>query len=214
MTNYHFYEPANGNGLKHNPFNSIIAPRPIGWISSVSGDGTHNLAPYSFFNAFNYVPPIIGFSSVGAKDSLANVRETGEFVWNLVTKPLAVQMNITSAGVDPASDEAALAGLTMSASKLVKPLRVAASPVSFECRMTQIIQLQSAAGEKVESWLVLGEVIGVWIDPAMTENGIYITERAEPILRGGGPADYFVANGDTKFEMHRPDESEIAKATE
>ena len=213
MTNYHFYEPAQGHGLAHNPFNSIIAPRPIGWISSLSGQGVHNLAPYSFFNAFNYVPPIIGFSSVGAKDSLANVRETGEFVWNLAVKSLSKQMNTTSAGVDPTVEEAKLAGLEMADSKLVTPKRVAASPVSFECKVSQIMQLESAAGESIESWMVFGEVIGVWIDPAMIENGIYITERAQPILRGGGPADYFVANGDTKFKMGRPDAEEIGKAT-
>ncbi len=213
MSDYHFYEPAQGHGLAHNPFNSIIAPRPIGWISTLSGEGAHNLAPYSFFNAFNYVPPIIGFSSVGAKDSLANARETGEFVWNLATKTLAGQMNMTSAGVDPTVEEAKLAGLEMADAKTVAPKRVASSPVSFECKVSQIVQLETAAHETVESWMVFGEVVGVWIDPAMIENGIYVTERAEPILRGGGPADYFMANGDTKFEMGRPDDSEIAKAT-
>ena len=213
MTEYYFYEPSQGHGLAHNPFNSIIAPRPIGWISTVGYDGHYNLAPYSFFNAFNYVPPIIGFSSVGNKDSLKNIRENPEFVWNLATRPLAEQVNLTSAMVDRSVDEAILAKLEMTPSRLVAPPRVSQSPAAFECRMSQIIQLQSAAGEKVESWLILGEVIGVWIDPAMMENGVYVTERAEPILRGGGPADYFVANGDTKFEMHRPDENEINAAS-
>ncbi len=93
----HYYEPANGHGLKHDPFNAIIAPRPIGWISSRDAKGNVNLAPYSFFNGFNYHPPIIGFSSTSWKDSVGNIQETGEFVWNLVTKDLAQQMNATAA---------------------------------------------------------------------------------------------------------------------
>ena len=97
----HFYEPANGHGLPHDPFNAIVGPRPIGWISSHDQAGRLNLAPYSFFNAFNYVPPIIGFSSVGRKDSLNNIEQTGEFVWNLATRPLAEQMNQSCAAVAP-----------------------------------------------------------------------------------------------------------------
>ena len=89
----YYYEPANGHGLPHDPFNAIVGPRPIGWISSHDKAGRLNLAPYSFFNAFNYIPPIIGFSSVGRKDSLNNIEQTGEFVWNLATRPLAEQMN-------------------------------------------------------------------------------------------------------------------------
>ena len=95
----HFYEPANGHGLPHDPFNAIVGPRPIGWISSQDGQGRLNLAPYSFFNAFNYIPPIIGFSSVGRKDSLNNIEQTGEFAWNLATRPLAEQMNQSCATV-------------------------------------------------------------------------------------------------------------------
>jgi flavin reductase (DIM6/NTAB) family NADH-FMN oxidoreductase RutF len=100
----HFYEPAKGHGLPHDPFNAIVAPRPIGWISSRSAAGVLNLAPYSFFNGFNYTPPIIGFSSNGRKDSLCNIEETKEFVWNLVTRPLAQAMNATSAAVAPEVD--------------------------------------------------------------------------------------------------------------
>ena len=95
----HYYEPKNGHGLKHDPFNAIIAPRPIGWISSRDGSGNINLAPYSFFNAFCYVPPIIGFSSTNWKDSAGNIQDTGEFVWNLATMDLAKQMNATAAHV-------------------------------------------------------------------------------------------------------------------
>src|ERR1700742_4243653 len=93
----HYYEPAQGHGLRHDPFNAIIAPRPIGWISSISAEGTVNLAPYSFFNGFNYTPPIIGFSSIGWKDTVANIAATGEFCWNLATRALAQPMNLTRA---------------------------------------------------------------------------------------------------------------------
>ena len=95
----HFYEPANGHGLRHDPLNAIVAPRPIGWISTVDAAGRRNLAPYSFFNGFNYVPPIIGFASIGRKDSLNNAEATGAFVWNLATRQLAEAMNATSATV-------------------------------------------------------------------------------------------------------------------
>lgn len=204
MTEMHFYEPANGHGLKHDPFNSIVAPRPIGWVSTLSAGGVRNLAPYSFFNAFNYVPPIIGFSSIGAKDSLANVRATGEFVWNLASWHLREAMNASSATVEPGIDEFELAGLEAAPARIVKPPRVAGAPVAFECRLSQIVQLQGADGAKVESWLVLGEVVGVHIDPATIEDGVYRTSRARPILRGGGWGDYFEVREEARFEMMRP----------
>jgi len=115
----HFYEPRLGHGLKHDPFNAIVGPRPIGWVSTRSAEGVLNLAPYSFFNAFNYVPPLIGFSSIGRKDSLNNIEATGEFVWNLVTRPLAEAMNQTCEAVPPEVDEFALAGLTPAPSRLL-----------------------------------------------------------------------------------------------
>ncbi len=205
MTDYHFYRPIDGHGLAHNPFNAIIAPRPIGWISTVDRDGVANLAPYSFFNAFNYVPPIIGFASIGAKDSLRNARETGEFVWNLASYDLRSPMNESAAPVDAEIDEFARAELAKTASRCVTPPRVAASPVSFECKTSQIVQLQNADGDEVDSWLVMGEVVGVHIDKAMLENGVYQTARAKPIMRGGGPADYFVIEEASKFAMDRPE---------
>src|ERR1700712_3332705 len=138
----HFYEPRHGHGLPHDPFNAIVGPRPIGWIASRSGAGLLNLAPYSFFNAFNYIPPIIGFASIGYKDSLRNIEETGEFVWNLATRPLAEAMNRTCAPAPFGVDEFALAGLTPVASRIVDVPRVLESPVALECRSTQIIELQ------------------------------------------------------------------------
>lgn len=200
----HFYEPRQGHGLPHDPFNAIVGPRPIGWISSLSGAGIRNLAPYSFFNAFNYVPPIVGFASIGAKDTLRNVQETGEFVWNLATRPLAEAMNASCAAVGPEVDEFALAGLTPAPSRLVAAPRVAESPVAFECKVTQIIQLQQASGETVPTWLVLGEVVGIHIAAASLKDGVYDTANAGHILRAGGPADYFSVGPEQLFQMHRP----------
>lgn len=200
----HFYEPRNGHRLPHDPFNAIVGPRPIGWISSLSQAGVPNLAPYSFFNGFNYVPPIVGFASVGEKDTLRNVQETGEFVWNLATRSLAEAMNTTCTAVAPEVDEFALAGLTAAPSRLIKAPRVAESPVSFECQVTQVIQLQRASAELVSTWLVLGEVVGVHIAEAALRDGIYDTATAGHILRGGGPADYFSIGPEQLFHMFRP----------
>ena len=200
----HFYEPRHGHRLPHDPFNAIVGPRPIGWISSVSQAGVLNLAPYSFFNGFNYVPPIVGFASVGEKDTLRNVQETGEFVWNLATRSLAEAMNTTCTAAPPEVDEFALAGLTAAPSRLVRAPRVAESPVSFECQVTQIIQLQRASGEMVPTWLILGEVVGVHIAEASLREGIYDTAAAGHILRGGGPADYFSIGPEQLFRMFRP----------
>ena len=200
----YFYQPADGHGLPHDPFNAIIGPRPIGWIASRGENGVLNLAPYSFFNAFNYTPPIIGFSSIGRKDTLRNIEHSGEFVWNLATRPLAEAMNASCAPAPPEVDEFVLAGLTPAPSRIVQVPRVAQSPVSFECRTTQIIQLRSAAGDAVGSWLVLGEVVGVHIAEALLRDGVYDTAAAQPILRGGGPADYFEITPDNLFKMRHP----------
>ena len=200
----HSYQPRQGHGLPHDPFNAIVGPRPIGWISTRSAAGALNLAPYSFFNAFNYVPPIVGFASIGAKDTLRNIEATGEFVWNLATRDLAEAMNQTCAAVAPEVSEFALAGLTPLPSTLVQPPRVAESPVTMECRCTQILQLQGADGAQVPTWLVLGEVVAVHIDTALLKDGVYDTASAGHILRAGGPADYFTVGPEQLFKMHRP----------
>jgi flavin reductase (DIM6/NTAB) family NADH-FMN oxidoreductase RutF len=200
----HSYEPAAGHGLPHDPFNAIVGPRPIGWIATRSAAGVLNLAPYSFFNAFNYTPPIIGFSSTSAKDTLHNARATGEFVWNLVTRPLAEAMNATSAPVAPEVDEFALAGLTPVASRCVQVPRVGESPVALECKVTQIVQLQGADGTPAQAWLTLGEVVAVHIARELLVDGIYDTAAPMPVLRGGGPADYFAVTADQRLRMHRP----------
>jgi flavin reductase (DIM6/NTAB) family NADH-FMN oxidoreductase RutF len=201
---FHSYEPRSGHGLAHDPFNAIVGPRPIGWISTCSAAGAVNLAPYSFFNAFNYVPPIIGFASIGAKDTLRNIEETGEFVWNLVTRPLAEAMNQTCAPVAPGVNEFDLAGLESAPSTQVAVPRVARSPVAFECRKTQVLQLQGLEGNKVSTWLVLGEVVAVHIAKRLLKEGVYQTADAEPVLRGGGPADYFQVGPEQLFRLWRP----------
>ena len=199
--NAHYYEPADGHGLRHDPFNAIVGPRPIGWISSISPDGAVNLAPYSFFNGFNYFPPIIGFSSIGWKDSVANVAATKEFCWSLATKALAEPMNLTCAPAPAGVDEFEVAGLTHAPSRRVRPPRVLESPVNFECRLTQVIQLEGAAGAKLDTWLVLGEVVAVHIDKTLITDGVYQTAEARPILRAG---DYVEVRPDALFEMRRP----------
>ncbi len=204
MTEWHFYEPANGHGLAHDPLNAIVAPRPIGWIGSVSAAGVRNLAPYSFFNLLNYRPPILAFSSNGRKDSVANIQDTREFTWNLATRPLAEQMNASAATVPGSVDEFTLAGLDTLPSTKVAPPRVAASPAAFECVLTQLIRLETRDGAPVDTWLVIGEVVGIHIDTAMLSDGVYQTARAHPILRGGGPADYFEITEAAKFAMKRP----------
>ena len=200
----HFYEPRDGHGLPHDPFNAIVGPRPIGWISSHNAAGALNLAPYSFFNAFNYTPPIVGFASIGYKDTLRNIEETGEFVWNLATRPLAEAMNQSCAAVPPDVSEFELAGLTPAASRVISVPRVLESPVAFECRRTQIVQLQGIDGVKVPTWLVLGEVVAVHIAKNLLKDGVYDTAAAGHILRAGGPADYFTVGPEQLFRMRRP----------
>jgi flavin reductase (DIM6/NTAB) family NADH-FMN oxidoreductase RutF len=200
----HHYEPSKGHGLKHDPLNAIVAPRPIGWVSTVDGEGRRNLAPYSFFNAFNYHPPIIGFASIGRKDSLNNAEATGEFVWNLATRPLAEAMNATSAMVAHRVDEFALGGLTPAPSRKVAPPRVLESPVNFECRVAQILQLQGANGGKIDTFVVFGEAVAVHIAPELIVDGVYDTAAARPITRLGRMGDYAELKPDALFEMRRP----------
>ena len=201
----YFYEPSQGHGLPHDPLNAIVGPRPIGWISSQDAQGKRNLAPYSFFNCFNYRPPIIGFASSGWKDSVQNIMETKQFVWNLTTQDLAVAMNETSATLPHGEDEFVRAGLTAAPSRLVNAPRVAESPVNFECRLSQCIQLTSADGAAIDTWLVLGEVVGIHIAESLLEEGIYQTARAKPVLRAGGPSAYYTIDEAHRFDLIRPD---------
>ncbi|HEY1068235.1 MAG TPA: flavin reductase family protein [Pirellulales bacterium] len=203
MTEWHFYDPRLGDGLPHDPFKAIVAPRPIGWVSTVDVEGRVNLAPYSFFNAFCDAPPIVGFSSSGRKDSQRNVEATGEFVFNLATKPLAEAMNLTSAPAEAGVNEMHLAGLTAAPSRFVKPPRVAESPASLECRVVEILRLKDLDGAETPNTVIFGQVVGVHIDKAYLKDGLFDTAAARPIARCGYLADY--AEVAELFKMGRPD---------
>ena len=202
--NAHIYAPADGHRLPHDPFKSIVGPRPIGWISTVDAGGLRNLAPYSFFNAFCDAPPIIGFSSAGWKHTVANAEATGVFCWNLATFARREAMNASSAGVAAGVDEFGLSGLAALAGQAVAAPRVAESPVNFECRVTEIIRLRDTRGASLEQWLVLGEVVMVHIALDHLRDGIFDTAGAVPILRGGGPADYARVDAASMFGLPRP----------
>jgi flavin reductase (DIM6/NTAB) family NADH-FMN oxidoreductase RutF len=199
----HFYDPQQGHGLRHDPFKAIVAPRLIGWISSRDTEGRVNLAPYSFFGAFATFPSIIGFSSEGFKDSISNIESTGEFVWNLSSKTLAQQMNTSSASVPHEVDEFELAGLTKAPGRKVAVPHVAESPASLECRLLQIVRLNSLDGKPMNNWLALGQVVGVHIRREFLKNGLFDTAAAQPIMRAGYRGDY--ANIGAMFEMIRPE---------
>jgi flavin reductase (DIM6/NTAB) family NADH-FMN oxidoreductase RutF len=202
MTQTHFYEPSRGHRLPHDPLKAIIAPRPIGWISSVSATGVVNLAPYSFFTMISDEPPMVMFSSTGWKDSVRNVSETGEFVANLAVRFLAEQMNTSSAGVSPEVDEMVMAGLEKAASVLVAPPRVAAAPAALECKSVSIQRLVGLGGAESANYMVIGQIVGVHIDPAFLKDGIFDTAGARPLGRCGYRGDY--AEVTSLFEMIRP----------
>ncbi|MFO1116618.1 MAG: flavin reductase family protein [Beijerinckiaceae bacterium] len=200
-----FYAPEKRDKsiLRHDPFKSIIAPRPIGWVTTMGVDGAINLAPYSFFNAFADRPPILAFSSVGVKDSLEFARETGEFVWNMPTWDLRHEMNETSATLPRGENEFLHAGLEMAPCNFVKPPRVAKSPVAMECKVTDIQELKDIEGRGIDYWLVLGQVVGVHIDRAFIgEDGVFKLAEVRPIARCGGLSDYAVV--EDLFQMERP----------
>jgi flavin reductase (DIM6/NTAB) family NADH-FMN oxidoreductase RutF len=200
-----FYEPNNRDRevLPHDPFKAFIAPRPIGWVSTVGPDGEVNLAPYSYFNAVCDRPPIVMFSSGGPKDSATFAGGTGEFVWNMATWDLREQMNATSATLPRGESEFAHAGLEMADSRLVAPPRVAAAHVALECRVTQVVEVQDADGARAQNIVVFGQVVGVHVDPAYIVEGRVDLTRLQPIARCGYRGDY--ARVDSLFEMLRPD---------
>lgn len=200
----HSWRPREGSGLPHDPIPAILGPRPIGWISTCDLAGQANLAPYSFFNIFNYRPPIVAFSSVGFKDTARNARDTGEFVVNLATRELAEAMNATSAELPAGADEFELAGLTKRRSVQVRPPAVAESPVALECVVTQVHALNDANGGVLDTWMVFGKIVHVHVSRALLVDGRYDTAAARPILRGGGPSDYFEITPDARFRMRRP----------
>lgn len=199
-----FYEPGRRDRsvLRHDPFKSIIAPRPIGWVSSMSAAGAVNLAPYSFFNAFSGQPPILAFASEGVKDTIAFVEETREFVWNMPTWDLRDAMNASSASLPRGTNEFPHAGLTQAPSRFVRPPRVAESPVALECKATDIQRLKDLEGREFGNILVLGQVVGIHIAEDCVVDGAFDLTRAKPIARCGGLADYAVVT--ELFQMVRP----------
>ena len=198
-----FYETVKRDRAKlpHDPFKAIVAPRPIGWISTRALDGRINLAPYSFFNGFCSAPPIVGFSSEGWKDSASFARESGEFVANLATNDLRDPMNATSAPLPRGENEFAHAGLTMVECRLVAPPRVAESPASLECKVVEIVEIRTQSGAWSGSVLTIGEVVGVHIDETYIRDGRFDTAGAHPLARCGYQ-DY--AAVDSVFMLARP----------
>jgi flavin reductase (DIM6/NTAB) family NADH-FMN oxidoreductase RutF len=202
MGDTHFYEPKDGHGLPHDPFKAIVAPRPIGWISTVDAEGRPNLAPYSFFNAFCDCPPVVGFSSGGRKNSQTNVEETGEFVVNLATRRLADAMNRTSAALPHGVNKFEAAGLRAAQSRLVRPPRVADAAAALECRLVLVLPITDLDGKPTPNTLILGQVVGVHIDPAFLKDGLFDIAAAGTIARCGYRGDYLEVT--RVFEMLRP----------
>jgi flavin reductase (DIM6/NTAB) family NADH-FMN oxidoreductase RutF len=198
-----FFEPQRRDKsiFPHDPFKALVVPRPIGWISTVSAKGELNLAPYSYFNAFSSVPPIVGFSSEGEKDSSTFAMETGEFVWSMATWELRDPMNATAASLARGESEFEHARLESAPSRLVRPPRVAASPAAFECRVTEMVKLKDVDGRDSGRRLVLGRVVGIHLDERFVRAGRVDSAAMRPIARGGYD-EYSVV--ERVFSMARP----------
>ncbi len=197
-----FYDAvSNTHGMKHDPFKALVAPRPIGWISTISRAGIVNLAPYSFFNAVGTDPHYVMFASSGRKDSQRNAEETGEFVCLLATYDLKEQMSKTSAPVGPDVDEMRLAGLTPLPSEIVRPPRIKESPVAFECKYFKTIELPGKGGGPSNYSMVIGQVLGIHIADEVIVDGLVDVTRLKPIARLGY-TDYAVV--DRVFSLDRP----------
>jgi flavin reductase (DIM6/NTAB) family NADH-FMN oxidoreductase RutF len=194
-----FYEPRKKNhGLPHDPYSAIVAPRPIGWISSMSAKGEINLAPYSFFNTVSSDPPMVMFASNARKDTLIFVEETKEFVCSLAVWDLREQLKETSWSYPTGVNEMAAAGLEAAPSVLVRPPRVKASPCALECKFLQTVRLNDIDGNPAGRFITFGQVIGVHIDERFIKNGILDTAAMKPIMRAGYQ-DYFVSTEATRF---------------
>lgn len=200
-----FYLPQDGHGLPHNPFNAIVTPRPIGWISSRDATGKDNLAPYSFFNAVAYVPPQVMFASTSAKpdrdntkDSVGNIRETGVFCVNIVEYAMRDVMNASSAPLPREVDEFTAAGIDRAPCQTIACSRVANAPANLECRLTQIVQLPGAA-----NFAVFGEVTGIHLRDDCLRDGIFDVTLFQPLARLGY-RDYAVVT--EVFSLKRPGE--------
>ncbi len=199
-----YYEiAANDHGLPHDPLKALVAPRPIGWISSLSADGVPNLAPYSFFNMLAVSPAIVGFSSGMRKDSQNNIEETGEFVYNFASVDLIDAVNISSSHVPNTVNEFELAGVTAVASRRVKAPRVAEAHAHFECEYLQTVALPHTPGQEIPWSLILGRVVAVHINDAFIADGVVDTLAMQPLTRMGY-MDYGILSH--KITKERPEE--------
>ena len=196
-----FYQRDQPHGLPHNPFKAIVAPRPIGWISTLSKSGVANLAPYSFFNGICDVPPIVMFSSGGVKDSMRNAVETGEFTFNYVSRSAQDAMNVSSGGYPHGDSEFEIAGLAMAEGVTVACPRVRDVPAAMECKVIEVVTPTTLDGSVSPYHIVIGQVTGVYIDDAMLTDGRFDVEKADPIMRCGY-RDYTGTDG--LFELIRP----------
>ncbi len=198
-----YYDPRHKPiPLPHDPLTALVVPRPIGWISTLGRNGIVNLAPYSFFNAVASIPPFVMFSSAGIKHSQLNAEQTGEFVASLATYELREELNITSAMVGAEVSEPELARLEMAPSIAVKPPRVKRSPTALECRYVKTVELPGPDGKPHNFSIVIGEVVGIYIDDSVIVNGMVDLSRVRPIARLGYLDQYTVV--DTIFKMTRP----------
>ena len=200
-----FYRPEDGHGLKHNPFNAVVTPRPIGWISTRGADGSENLAPYSFFNAVAYEPPQVMFASTstkpdrdGTKDSIANIRDTGVFCVNIVEYEMRDVMNVTSGPWERETDEFTKAGIDRAPCETIAASRVAGAPASLECKLTKIVQLPGEA-----NFVAFGEVTGVHLRDDCVVDGMFDILKYQPLTRLGY-RDY--SRITAVFELKRPGE--------
>ena len=206
-----FYDTARrDHGMTQDPLSALIVPRPIGWISTLDGQGRVNLAPYRFYNAVSASPPMVYFSTTGTygdnptKHSRRNAEETGEFVVNMVSAVLAKQMNVTTSMVDYGVDEMKLAGLTPAPSRYVKPPRVAESPIALECKYWKTIEMPIEEGrEKQQATVVFGRVVGIHVDDSIVKNGRIDTLAFKPVARLGY-SEYTTT--ENVWRMPRPDD--------
>lgn len=197
-----FYDPRKkAHGLSHDPFKAIVAPRPIGWISSLSANGEFNLAPYSFFNALSSNPHLVMFSSESWKDTAKNCRDSGEFVCNYVGEKNEVAMNETSVDAPGEIDEAGFLGIELAASQMVKPSRVENVWAALECKVTQIVEPNDSAGNRAGCVVVIGEVVGIYICDEAIVDGQFEIDITKPVSRGGY-LDF--GRSGNKFQMPRP----------
>ena len=197
------YDPrTEPHKLARDPVTSLVVPRPIGWITTITETGLVNLAPYSFFNLISgRKQPFVMFSSSGRKHTQRNAETAGEFVFNLATFELRTEMNQTSAELDETVSEPEFAGLAMVPSRSVKPPRVALSPIALECKYNQTVTLVGSNGKTSDSSVVIGEVVNVYVDDSVIVDGMIDVRRMRPIARLGY-MDYCVV--DEFFTMLRP----------